>query len=100
METTVILTLLLPTTISDWSVDQGEYCQALEYFLKSLDIRKSVYGENHPDVAISSNPLCVMSGKKSRPQNRFFFYLPFCVSALTKSRPMKILCNLVRKIRF
>ena len=33
--------------------DQGEYKKALEYYSQSLDICKSIYGDNHPNIATS-----------------------------------------------
>ena len=36
---------------------QGEYAKALDYNERSLRIRLSVYGENHPDVALIYNDI-------------------------------------------
>ena len=35
--------------------NKGDYDTALEYYNKTLDIRKQLLGENHPDTATSYN---------------------------------------------
>ena len=37
------------------SYEKGDYNKALEYYIKALNSCKSIFGENHPAVAISYN---------------------------------------------
>ena len=55
---------------------QGEYKKALEYYLKSLDIYKSVYGEdNHPSVATSYNNIGLVYKNQGEYKNALEYYL-------------------------
>lgn len=45
---------------------QGKIKEALEYFEKALKIRKSHFGENHPDVASNTAEMGMLHDKEGK----------------------------------
>jgi len=55
--------------------NSGEYEKAKEYYLKALQIRKDVLGENHPDTAASYGNLGRLYGKTGEYEKAKEYYL-------------------------
>jgi len=54
---------------------QGEYRKALEYHLKSLDTRKSVFGNNHPHTATSYHNIGIVYDTQGEYKKALGYYL-------------------------
>ena len=70
---------------------QKDYSKALYYFEESLKIRLSLFGENHPEVALSYysiGSLYIIQGDKSKALNYYEKSLKIRLSVYGENHPL------------